>query len=173
MTVPAKGGTGPAKGGTGPTPGWSVRRLVEDDWQLYRAVRLAMLLDAPDAYGSTFGRELAFGETTWRERTRNPAVIAVRDDGLPLGSATLYTAPGERVPELVAMWVAGHVRGSGVADALVDGCVDLATAAGCDEVRLHVMLDNPRAVAFYERAGFAFDGARGDVDGCDRMSRRL
>ena len=31
---------------------WSVRQLAGEDWQRYRAVRLAMLLDEPAAYGS-------------------------------------------------------------------------------------------------------------------------
>ena len=36
---------------------WSVRRLTADDWQRYRAVRLAMLLDEPAAGLDLGGRE--------------------------------------------------------------------------------------------------------------------
>ena len=91
----------------------------------------------------------------------------------PLGAATLLRLDPADVPEIVAMWVAGHARGAGVADALVAECRDRAVTEGADVVRLHVMLDNPRALGFYERAGFAFDGAHGDALGCDRMSRDI
>ncbi|KRE37457.1 hypothetical protein ASG73_07175 [Janibacter sp. Soil728] len=153
--------------------GWGVRRLCGDDWERHRAVRLAMLLDQPGAYGSTFAREVAFDETTWRERLDHPVLLAESDAGLPLGAATLYRPDESHDPEIVAMWVAGHARGHGIADALVQACVDLAGARGDAVVRLHVMRDNPRAVAFYERVGFAFDGSAGDIAGCDRMSRVL
>ncbi|WP_068266184.1 GNAT family N-acetyltransferase [Janibacter limosus] len=152
---------------------WAVRRLSGDDWGLHRAVRLAMLLDQPDAYGSTFAREVAFDEATWRERLGHPVLIAESDAGLPLGVATLFRPDASHAPEIVAMWVAGHARGDGIADALVEACVDLARERGDSVVRLHVMRDNRRAVAFYERVGFAFDGSPGDIDGCDRMSRVL
>lgn len=151
------------------TTSWSVRRLGEEDWHLHRAVRLAMLLDAPDAYGSTFAREFAFDEGTWRERLGQPVFFAEREDGLPLGSATLLRLDLADDPEVVAMWVAGHARGEGVAEVLIRACRDHAEATGARAVRLHAMVDNPRAVAFYTRMGFSFDGTCGDVPGCSRM----
>ncbi|MGE9781771.1 GNAT family N-acetyltransferase [Janibacter sp. CX7] len=152
---------------------WSVRRLTGEDWQLYRAVRLAMLLDEPAAYGSNFAREVAYDEERWRSLFGQAIFLAESGDGLPLGAATLLRLDPADVPEIVAMWVAGHARGRGIADALVDAAVTEAAAGGAAEVRLHVMLDNPRALAFYERSGFAFDGASGDAPRCDRMSRAL
>lgn len=154
------------------TVAWSVRRIGGADWERYRAVRLAMLLDAPEAYGSTFEREVAFTEATWRERIDQPIFVAEREDGLPLGSATLLRRAGAD-PEIVAMWVAGHARGGGVADALVAACRAQAVADGAEVVRLHVMLDNPRAVAAYTRLGFVRDGGRGDAPGCARMASRV
>lgn len=151
---------------------WSIRRLREDDWELMRAVRLAMLLDAPSAYGSTFARERTFTEATWRERAGPPVFHAVRDDGLPLGSATLFRDDPAADPEIVAMWVAGHARGHGIADALVGACLERAAAEGAGRVGLHVMGANAPAVALYRRLGFALDGHCGHVPGCSRMSRR-
>lgn len=150
----------------------SVRLLTEEDWEVLRAVRLAMLLDAPGAYGSSYAREAAFTEETWRQRTGQAVFLAEREDGLPLGTATLLRLHPEEDPEIVAMWVAGHARGAGVADALVDACRDRAVAEGADRVRMHVMLDNPRAVACYTRLGFVFDGGGGDAEGCASMHWR-
>ena len=152
------------------TATWPVRRLGEEEWELYRAVRLAMLLDSPAAYGSSYAREAAFDEGTWRSRLGQRVLVVERGGGLPLGTATfLRLDPGDD-PEIVAMWVAGHARGHGVADALVGRCLEEAAADGDEVLRLHVMLDNPRAVAFYGRAGFARDGGWGDAPGCARMA---
>ena len=99
---------------------WSVRRLTAEDWQLYRAVRLAMLLDEPAAYGSSFAREAAYDEERWRSLLGQAIFLVESGDGLPLGAATLLRLDPGDVPEIVAMWVAGHVRGRGIADALVE-----------------------------------------------------
>ncbi|WP_338748550.1 GNAT family N-acetyltransferase [Janibacter alittae] len=151
--------------------GWSVRVLTREDWAVLRAVRLAMLLDAPGAYGSSYAREAAFTEEIWQERTEQPVFLADRADGLPLGVATLLRLDPKDDPEIVAMWVAGHARGGGIADALVDACRERAVADGADRVRMHVMLDNPRAVACYTRLGFDFDEGA-EVDGCASMQWR-
>ena len=132
-----------------------------------------MLLDHPSAYGSTFTREAAFTEDTWRGRIGPGVFQALRSDGLPLGSATLlWEHPGQD-PVIVAMWVAGHARGSGVADDLMSACLELAAERGESRVRLDVMGDNPRAVAFYLRAGFVFEGEDPTREGCLQMSRSL
>lgn len=154
---------------TSSTSSWSVRRLAEEDWPLLRAVRLAMLVDQPDAYGSTFIRELAFTEETWRERSGPGVQLATTGAGLPVGTATLLDHGPGRDPEIVAMWVAGHARGSGVAEALVRACLEAAAEDGAEVVRLHVMMDNPRALAFYSRMGFVLDGECADLPGCARM----
>ena len=68
---------------------WSFRRLTAEDWQRYRAVRLAMLLDEPAAYGSNFAREVAYDEQRWRSLLEQAVFLAEGSDGLPLGAATL------------------------------------------------------------------------------------
>lgn len=152
--------------------GWSLRRLEPSDWALMRAVRLAMLLDEPSAYGSTFARESAFTEEIWRERLQQSVFIVEREDGLPLASATLLRLDPQDESEIVAMWVAGHARGQGLADALVHACREQAVADGAESVVLYVMVDNPRAAAAYARLGFIADDAPVGADGCARMHWR-
>jgi ribosomal protein S18 acetylase RimI-like enzyme len=61
------------------------------------------------------------------------------------------------------MWVAGHARGRGVADALVGTLLEHAAASGLRRVTLDVADDNPRAVSFYERMGFTRTGRTGTL----------
>lgn len=133
----------------------TVCRVEPAHWQLHRAVRLAMLLDAPRAYGSTFSREIAFDDGVWHERIRDGAAwLALRGE-LPVGSVTMWQVPGRPEDEatLVAMWVASHARGTGVADALVQALLDHASGLGLRRVTLDVADDNGRAAAFYARLG--------------------
>ena len=146
--------------------GWDgpvrVRRLTPQDWADLRSVRLAMLLDTPLAYGSTYEREREYPEELWRERAGGLTWMAWTGSR-PVGSVTLY-ASDDRPPEeiwLVGMWVAAHARGGGAAQALVEAAVAQARADGLERVVLEVAENNPRARAAYSRMGFVETGEAG------------
>ena len=61
--------------------------------------------------------------------------------------------------ELYALYVHPDRWGDGTGQALLDEAHRLL-AATCEEARLTVLADNPRARRFYERAGWAPDGER-------------
>jgi ribosomal protein S18 acetylase RimI-like enzyme len=141
----------------------AVRRVTPVQLATHRAVRLAMLLDTPLAFGSTFAREVALTDEQWRSRMEDSHGWLAFEDSLPVGSVTLFQAPDQPVDEayLVAMWVAAHARGRGVADALVRALVDHARASGLRRLLLDVAVDNTRAAGFYQRAGFVATGRTG------------
>ena len=143
----------------------TVCRVDQSTWQVHRAVRLAMLLDAPLAYGSSFAREIAFTDEQWQGRVRRAASWLALDEDLPVGSATLVRFPEQDPDEgcLVAMWVAPHARGSGAGDALVAAVLDHAVSIGLRRVTLDVADGNDRATAFYRRLGFTPTGRTGTL----------
>ena len=138
-----------------------VRPTSAKDWEVYRAVRQAMLLDAPDAFLRSFAETVSYGEDTWRAQAAGaPDVqswIAWRGD-LPVGAITALTRGG--VPRIVGAWVAGHARGSGVIERLVEAASAWASARGATTMVLGVSARNPRAIAAYERLGFVDTGER-------------
>jgi len=140
-----------------------VCRVDPSQWQVHRSVRLAMLLDTPLAFGSTFAREVALTGEQWRARMRDSTSWLASQGDLPLGSVTLYRFPEQAADEahLVAMWVAAHARGRGVADALVLALLDHCREAGLRRVTLDVAVDNARATSFYRRMGFVPTGRTG------------
>lgn len=134
----------------------TVRPLGEDDWQEYRAVRLAALRDAPDAFAASADEEEGYDEALWRERmTRSARLVATRETGavgvLSVGNAK--DADG-MAGELFGLWVHPDARGSGVATQLVKTGASLARDRGQTHLVYWVGTDNGRAVAFASGIGF-------------------
>ncbi len=139
----------------------TVRRLTPEDAPLLKSVRLNALADAPDAFGSTYEREVAFTDDVWAARlnpTANPHFID-HDDGAVLGLVAGVRADEDRTNlYLVGMWVAPDARGTGCADRLVRRVIDWAGTEPADALRLHVMENNERAERVYQRHGFVRTG---------------
>lgn len=67
--------------------------------------------------------------------------------------------PGARAPyELHRLYVREHVKGRGVAAALMDWTIGQARAAGADDLFLGVYQGNERAQRFYAKRGFEIVG---------------
>ena len=136
-----------------------VRRAVPGDEPILRAVRLQALSDSPDAFGSTYDREIARTDADW-QRWMSPGVTFILlDDGGPKGIiAGMRDQTDAAVVHLMSMWVDAALRGSGAADTLVASLVSWADRAGATVMRLAVIHDNHRARRFYERLGFRPNG---------------
>lgn len=136
----------------------AVVRVEPDLWQRYATVRLAALAEAPRAFGSTLAREVAFDEAEWVRRARRPATFLAVEGDVDVGIAGVYSE--ESLWCVAGMWVVPRLRGAGVVDALMAGCVDAAGAEGADTLYLSVMADNHRGRAAYARLGFGVIGHR-------------
>ncbi len=138
-----------------------MRQLTPEDWQLLRSIRLRALADAPDAFGSTLGREELFEEADWRARlaAHHGPVLLATDGHTLAGIVRSFTDGSERtVVNLVGMWVAPEHRGSGVGSRLLDAFVDSTRSEGRIAVRLTVVESNEPARRLYGRHGFVETG---------------
>ena len=136
-----------------------LRVLSDEDWKLWRELRLAALGEAPYAFGSTLTDWQDAGEDRWRDRLR---IKGARDlvahlDGTAVGMASGVPAEPDTV-EVISVWVGPAGRGRGVGDALIGALADWAAASGATALRLSVRHDNTAAIRLYERAGFVHDG---------------
>jgi ribosomal protein S18 acetylase RimI-like enzyme len=141
---------------------------------LWRDLRLSALADAPDAFGSVLADWKDADQRRWRRRLLDVPFNAVAVvDAVPVGQASGTDPDGSRRPELISMWVAPQVRGTGVADALVRAVEEWAQRSGAVALRLSVRATNERAMRFYERSGFTASGGAGDEPGEISMAKRL
>ena len=157
-----------------------VRQLTPDDWRILREIRLAALADAPDAFLMTYADAVVLDEEQWRIRTIRSDMFAAFVGGEPVGLVGLFgPAPAESPSApggdhtLVAMWVAPALRGTGVADSLIDAAVGRATSLRATGVRLEVAPGNVRAEKVYARHGFAVTDETPEITGGTIMRRAL
>ena len=139
-----------------------VRQLEPGERDLYKAIRLAALSDAPYAFGSTYEREIAFSQEKWEERAKSGSegkesicIIALNGDR-GVGIAGGITHPEEdRDKHLVQIWVDADHRGTDIAARLVAQVEVWAYDRGAERIILGVTEGNDRAVHFYAKMGFA------------------
>lgn len=151
-----------------------LRELFEDEWLDWRALRLAALAEAPEAFGSTVSDWSGPLDTEerWRARLRDVAHNVVAEvDGSPVGMVS-GIEPHEGAAELISLWVAPSARGLGVGDALIEDVVGWARAHGASTLLLDVRDGNDVAIALYVRHGFCDVGATPD-DAGEPPERRM
>jgi putative acetyltransferase len=69
-----------------------------------------------------------------------------------------HAGRASHVAYLGTLAVAPHAQGRGIAKQMVQSVIERLKASGFRRVELMVEPDNPRAIAFYERLGFAYEG---------------
>jgi GNAT superfamily N-acetyltransferase len=84
-------------------------------------------------------------------------LLARDDDGRAIGFATVYwswaTTSAERIGVMNDLYVEPQARGSGAAEALIEGCRRECTGHGAGKLTWQTALDNERARRVYDRVG--------------------
>ena len=139
----------------------SVRLLAEDDWQDYRAIRLASLQEAPQAFLASYAEEVNKSEPYWRDRMLRADRLLAESEGTPLGVASLEMTQGAAdSADFCDLWVIPASRNTGVASRLVQAAIDQAVLNGCTKLYYWVSTENGRAIGFAINAGFRVTSQR-------------
>ncbi len=134
----------------------SVRTLGDDDWPVYRQLRLTALQQDPESFVSTYQDEQGYDEQFWRQRMARSTRFVARDDLMdqPVGIVSVGASEDSDRGDLFGLWVDPAHRGSGVARLLVQAAARQARADGRRGLSLWVSTENGSAVAFFSSAGF-------------------
>lgn len=150
-----------------------IRTLDEEDWPVWRRLRLAALAEAPGAFNTRLSDWTGPGdlEARWRERLRSvTANFLLSQDDQPAGIVSAHLLSRDTV-QLMSLWVAPRARGHGAADAAVHHVIEWARERHAGWVLLGVKSDNAPAIALYRRSGFVDIGPDPDR-GDERLMRR-
>jgi ribosomal protein S18 acetylase RimI-like enzyme len=105
-------------------------------------------------------------QTSELEHPDRAVWLAMDDTGELVGYASLLVGSviegvqASKPAEVERIYADRSMHGSGLGSQLMEACVEHAMRSGCDVLWLAVWEHNPRAIAFYERRGFARVGAK-------------
>lgn len=105
---------------------------------------------------SSYGQAIQTHEISRRDMV----TLLSEDDGRLIGFAQLRwhgapaCVPSEAPGEIQRLYLASAWHGKGVAQELMDACIEQMRARGSDVVWLGVWERNPRAISFYRKFGF-------------------
>ena len=146
-----------------------VRAATELDVEAFRTLRLEALRNHPEAYSADYDEQVNRTHEQWAARLRsgNTFVACAGDeDGIPLvGMAGIFREDKPKTQHKGTIWgvyVRPVWRGQGLAQKLVQSCVDWATAQHLRYVMLAVVTTNFAAVNSYKKCGFTIYGAEPD-----------
>jgi ribosomal protein S18 acetylase RimI-like enzyme len=134
----------------------TIRALGVAETQDYRAIRLAALRHAPEAFGSVHDIEALKSTAQHSERLISSVVFGAYDGNSIVGMIGLKQEDGPKDRHKAFMWgfyVDPVYRNDGVGAAMLAAL--LATARDLvEQVTLAVVRDSTAAIALYERFGF-------------------
>lgn len=157
----------------------SVRTLTAADWEVWRDLRLQSLLDAPEAFMSTYAEEAAKPVTFWQDVVSATAqhergnLWVAEVDGVAVGQAFGRLDPDGASVHAFAMWVAPDARGKGVGRLLLEAILAWGRDAGATLADLWVTEGNEVAEELYRSAGFEPAGERERLRDTGRFVIRL
>ena len=134
--------------------------LNPDQWQRLRNLRLASLLDSPDAFGGSFEKESAMSEADWRALFDKNAYLVASKDGEDIAMTFVENLKGDfgATCWIGGCWTDPRFRGSGALRVIFDYLDERAAQRGWQVQGLGVFVANKYAIAAYERLGFVAMG---------------
>lgn len=135
----------------------SIRRLSMDEIDVFRCIRLEALSREPSSFASRFEDWINLPDEEWRRRLNNPVFVAFVN-GQPVGMMGLARHRPSKMAHraaLISVYVRKSQRGTGIAENLLNAVADYARSIGVLQLELAVSAENPAALCFYRRHGFA------------------
>lgn len=138
----------------------SVRRLIEDDAEIFREIRLEALERHPEAFQATYERSGELPLEAFAARLKRYVLFGGFIGPRLMGFVGFYPLHNPMIDHKGVLWgmyVREEARGSGLAEAMIESVLDFAKDQ-VEQVVLSVISENERATRFYEKMGFEIYG---------------
>lgn len=136
-----------------------IRHLTVNDQELYKKIRLELLLNEPHSFGSSFEEESLFEDKIWEQRLskKNVFTIGAFVDSVIVGVCVVVTNPRNKmkhVATLHSMYVINSYRKKGVAHKLIQSAEKTVVTKGVLRMNLSVVKTNSNASKLYQKLGY-------------------
>ncbi len=134
----------------------TVRRLSEDDAEIFRGIRLEALQNYPAAFQATYETAAKLPLESFAQRLEHYALFGGFRDGELCGFVGFQPLKNPRIAHkgiLWGMYVKEKARGTGLADAMIVAVLEYA-GQHVEQVILSVIAENAHARHFYKKMGF-------------------
>jgi ribosomal protein S18 acetylase RimI-like enzyme len=144
---------------------YDIHPLSPADADAYRAIRLRMLREHPEAFGASAGDlereppEVFAGKYRERVAAEGRFILGAYIASELVGTAGFFRERGAKICHKGTIWgmyVAPEARGRGIGRALLEAVVARAakTQAGLEQILIAAAVENAAACHLYESAGF-------------------
>lgn len=138
-----------------------IRSFTEHEWAVYKGLRLAALTESPDAFGSTFAKEVQRSDSEWAGRLASgvnsswdfPVVAEIESRPVGLAWGRIEQS-NSAVANLYQVWVHPNYRRLGVGQLLLEAVTTWAIGKQAQVLELKVTCGDTPAMRLYTRAGF-------------------
>lgn len=146
-----------------------IRKLRQEDWQDYKALRLGSVQTDPEVYFSTYEELSKWNDGNFKaEIYSHPDSMFgylgyFQDDRLIgyISLSTQYFAKQKHIADIFNLYVDPAYRGKGVAKELVRRAIANATETkSVEKIFLSVMSQNVPAISLYTSLGFSTYGTK-------------
>lgn len=139
-----------------------VTEIAVNEWERLRKIRLASLLENPDAFGGTFDIESHYSEDEWHNRIVKLDFLVASKSKVDIAMMYIEALNGDNG---ATCWIGGcwsdpSYRGQGALRALFDYLDKHVVAKGWMRQGLGVWTDNESAIKAYRALGFEDAGFR-------------
>jgi ribosomal protein S18 acetylase RimI-like enzyme len=145
-----------------------IKELSENDIDDYRNIRLDLLLNESESFGSSYEEESLFGDEMWISRLakNNVHTIGAYLDKEIIGIIVLVLNVRRKMKHIAninSMYVKPLYRNKGLAFDLLNFAENIALSKGVERLNLSVVESNLIAFNLYKKCGFKEYGIEPDT----------
>ena len=137
-----------------------IKILTQDDWSIWKSLRLEALKNAPLSFGSSYEEEVLLSDADFQDRLNKGYVLGAFVGNLLVSCVGFYALNSHKTKHRGVLWgMYTHTehRGKGIATALLQTLIKHARAQ-VTQLHLTCVVSNVEACAFYQKQGFRIYG---------------
>lgn len=138
----------------------TITKIIEQDWQAWKTLRLEALKNAPEAFASSLEEGLAWQDEVFKQALKSNVIYGAFDEEQLIGMVGFYTMNLLKTRHKGVLWglyVEPQFRNQGVAEQLIQALIAYAQTQVL-QLYLTVTTSNAAAIALYQKNGFKIYG---------------